>query len=122
MIGWQIIITIFAFFSYYNYGLNTAMAVSFILQSLYIAKFFFWETGYFNTLDITLDRAGYYICWGCIVFVPAFYTFASYYLANNPSNVSLGVGRYFWRSVSPLYGSITTSMRKRKHLRKIMGS
>jgi 7-dehydrocholesterol reductase len=95
MIGWQIIITIFAFFSYYNYGLNTAMAVSFILQSLYIAKFFFWETGYFNTLDITLDRAGYYICWGCIVFVPAFYTFASYYLANNPSKIPLGVGALF---------------------------
>ena len=95
MIGWQIIITIFAFFSYYNYGLNIAMAVSFILQTLYIAKFFFWETGYFNTLDITLDRAGYYICWGCIVFVPAFYTFASYYLANNPSNVSLSVGLLF---------------------------
>ena len=95
MIGWQIIITIFAFFSYYNYGLNTAMAVSFILQSLYIAKFFFWETGYFNTLDITLDRAGYYICWGCIVFVPAFYTFASYYLANNPSKIPLGIGALF---------------------------
>jgi len=95
MIGWQIIITIFAFFSYYNYGLNTAMAVSFILQTLYIAKFFFWETGYFNTLDITLDRAGYYICWGCIVFVPAFYTFASYYLANNPSNVPQSVGVLF---------------------------
>ena len=69
MIGWQIIITIFAFFSYYNYGFNTAMTVSFILQSLYIAKFFFWETGYFNTLDITLDRAGYYICWGCTVYI-----------------------------------------------------
>jgi 7-dehydrocholesterol reductase len=95
MIGWQIIITIFAFFSYYNYGINTAMAVSFILQTLYIAKFFFWETGYFNTLDITLDRAGYYICWGCIVFVPAFYTFASYYLANNPSKIPLGVGVLF---------------------------
>ena len=95
MIGWQIIITIFAFFSYYNYGLNTAMAVSFILQTLYIAKFFFWETGYFNTLDITLDRAGFYICWGCIVFVPAFYTFASYYLANNPSNVPLSIGAIF---------------------------
>jgi 7-dehydrocholesterol reductase len=71
------------------------MAVSFILQSLYIAKFFFWETGYFNTLDITLDRAGYYICWGCIVFVPAFYTFASYYLANNPSKIPLSVGAIF---------------------------
>ncbi len=34
---------------------------------------------YFDTLDITLDRAGYYICWGCLVWVPAFYTFNSYF-------------------------------------------
>ena len=32
-------------------------------------RFFYWETGYFNTLDITLDRAGYYLCWGCLTWV-----------------------------------------------------
>ncbi len=32
-------------------------------------KFFYWETGYFNTIDITMDRAGYYLCWGCLVWV-----------------------------------------------------
>ena len=63
MIYWQVIILIFAFFSYYSGGFNVAMWVTVILQTIYIAKFFWWETGYFNTLDITLDRAGYYICW-----------------------------------------------------------
>jgi 7-dehydrocholesterol reductase len=88
MIFWQVIIIIFAFFSYYTSGFNVAMWVTVILQTIYIAKFFWWETGYFNTLDITLDRAGYYICWGCLVFLPAFYTFTCYYLANNPSIIS----------------------------------
>jgi len=92
MIYWQVIILIFAFFSYYSGGFNVAMWVTVILQTIYIAKFFWWETGYFNTLDITLDRAGYYICWGCLVFVPAFYTFTCYYLANNPANISNWVG------------------------------
>ena len=87
MLSWQIIILIFAFYSYYNFGFNSAIWVTVILQSIYIAKFFFWETGYFNTLDITLDRGGYYICWGCLVFIPAFYTFTTYYLINNPTNI-----------------------------------
>ncbi|KAL3319572.1 hypothetical protein Ciccas_001762 [Cichlidogyrus casuarinus] len=39
----------------------------------YITKFFYWEAGYYRTLDIILDRAGYYICWGCLVFVPGLY-------------------------------------------------
>ena len=88
MISWQIIIIIFAFFSYYQFGFNSAIWVTVLLQSIYIAKFFFWETGYFNTLDITLDRTGYYICWGCLVFVPAFYTFTTYYLINHPPSIS----------------------------------
>jgi 7-dehydrocholesterol reductase len=92
MIFWQVIIIIFAFFSYYSGGFNVAMWVTVVLQTIYIAKFFWWETGYFNTLDITLDRAGYYICWGCLVFLPAFYTFTCYYLANNPSMISGLVG------------------------------
>ena len=88
MIIWQIIILIFGFYSHYTYGFNTAILVTIILQTIYIGKFFFWETGYFNTLDITLDRAGYYICWGCLVFIPSFYTLSTYFLANNPSNLS----------------------------------
>ena len=88
MISWQIIILIFAFYLYHHTGFNWAMFVTVILQTIYIGKFFYWETGYFNTLDITLDRAGYYICWGCIVFLPALYTLTAYYLANHPINIS----------------------------------
>ncbi|QQP50132.1 7-dehydrocholesterol reductase, partial [Caligus rogercresseyi] len=56
-----------------------------ILILVYLFKFFYWETGYFNTLDITLDRAGYYLCWGCLVWVQCFYTFASYYMVSRPN-------------------------------------
>lgn len=48
--------------------------------------FCFIQFRYFNTLDITLDRAGYYICWGCLVWVPAFYTFHSYFFVYNQPN------------------------------------
>ena len=31
-------------------------------------------------MDIMHDRAGYYICWGCLVWVPAVYTSPALYL------------------------------------------
>ena len=82
MISWQIIIFLFAHYYFYNIKYSYEVLVSIILQTIYIGKFFYWETGYFNTLDITLDRGGYYICWGCLVFLPAFYTYAVFNLIN----------------------------------------
>ena len=64
---------------------DAGLLSSVLLQTIYLYKFYRWETGYFNTLDITLDRAGYYICWGCLVWVPSMYTFPSYYLVAQPS-------------------------------------
>jgi len=88
MISWQIIILLFALYYFKEHGLNLAILVTVLLQSIYIGKFFYWETGYFNTLDITLDRAGYYLCWGCLVFIPAMYTFTTYFLINNKPQIS----------------------------------
>ena len=42
--------------------------------------------------DIQHDRAGYYICWGCLVWVPSVYTSHSFYLAEHAPPLSLGVG------------------------------
>lgn len=41
--------------------------VSVVLQLTYITKFFHWEMGYMNSMDIQHDRAGFYLCWGCLV-------------------------------------------------------
>jgi len=80
MMAWQVLIVAFVMASWRQTGSwNPGHVVNVALQTVYIAKFFWWETGYFTTLDITLDRAGYYICWGCLVWVPVFYTYSSYY-------------------------------------------
>ena len=42
-----------------------------------------------RTLDIILDRAGYMICWGCLVFVPGFYASPTLYLVKNGGEVGL---------------------------------
>ena len=66
------------------------MLISIALQLLYIAKFFFWEKGYLRSLDIMHDRAGFYICWGCMVWVPCIYTSPSMYLVLHPIQLSMG--------------------------------
>ncbi|XP_046585326.1 LOW QUALITY PROTEIN: 7-dehydrocholesterol reductase-like [Haliotis rubra] len=81
---WALLVSIFALKSYELHGFVDSMFVCCTLQLVYLAKFFWWEAGYMRTIDIMLDRAGYYICWGCLVFVPGFYTSVSLYLVNQP--------------------------------------
>ncbi|CAM3007846.1 7-dehydrocholesterol reductase [Legionella worsleiensis] len=80
-------------------GLTNSMLISVALQLIYITKFFIWETGYLRSLDIMHDRAGFYICWGCMVWVPCIYTSPSMYLVLHPINLSFG-----WASVIFILG------------------
>ncbi len=68
--------------------MSSAMWVAIIIQMVYISKFFLWETGYLCSIDIMLDRAGFYICWGCLVWVPGFYTLPTMYLVLHPNELS----------------------------------
>jgi 7-dehydrocholesterol reductase len=84
MMSWGLFLISYAAKQQELYGLSDSMIVSISLQLIYIAKFFIWETGYFRSLDIMHDRAGFMICWGCLVWVPCVYTSASMYLVHNP--------------------------------------
>ena len=89
MMGWPLIILSFAAKQKELYGLSDAMLISVILQLIYIGKFFVWEGGYLRSMDIMHDRAGYYICWRCLVWVPSIYTSPTLYLVNHPHNFGL---------------------------------
>lgn len=85
MMSWSIILLSYAAKQQELYGrVSDAMVVSVALQLLYVAKFFFWETGYLRSLDIMHDRAGFMICWGCMVWVPCIYTSPAQYLVHHP--------------------------------------
>ena len=60
-----------------NSGVSCASMVAYALQMAYLVKFFVWERGYFFTLDMMHDRAGFYLCWGCINWVPCVYALIS---------------------------------------------
>ena len=72
MMGWSVLLVCFAAYQHETYGtLSNSMLVSTGLVVAYLFKFFVWEGGYFNSLDIMHDRFGYYLCWGVLVWVPA---------------------------------------------------
>lgn len=88
LMSWTIILLSFAAKQKELYGaVSDSMVVAVVLQAIYVAKFFWWETGYLRSLDIMHDRAGFYICWGCLVWVPGVYTSSTLYLVNHPNHL-----------------------------------
>lgn len=87
MMSWGLILLSYGAKQAELYGLSDAMCVAIALQFIYITKFFMWETGYLKSLDIMHDRAGFYICWGCLVWVPCIYTSPTMYLVNHPNHL-----------------------------------
>ena len=84
MMSWSLIIISCAAKQSAVFGLTNSMLVCVSIMLLYIGKFFFWESGYLRSMDIMHDRAGFYICWGCLVWVPGIYTLPAVYLVNHP--------------------------------------
>ncbi len=100
MMSWPLIILSYAAKQDQLYGISDSMIIAVALQLIYVGKFFFWETGYLRSLDIMHDRAGFYICWGCLVWVPCIYTSSTLYLVNHP--VQLG---NYWATTIFLAGA-----------------
>ena len=69
-------------------GWDYALCLSALSQGLYLVKFFEWEIGYMRSIDIIVDRAGWEIQWGCLVWVPSIYTLHSRFLVLHPSGFS----------------------------------
>ena len=67
--AWAMLVLVFCKVDVDQNGYHIGPIVHALLINIYLAKFFYWETGYFHTLDITMDRAGYYLCWGCLCWV-----------------------------------------------------
>ncbi|MCB9506249.1 MAG: 7-dehydrocholesterol reductase [Myxococcales bacterium] len=85
MMGWSATFVVFALAQHELYGsVSTSMIASVAVLVIYLFKFFWWEDGYFHSIDIILDRFGYYICWGVLVWVPAVYCLPALWLTEHP--------------------------------------
>ena len=103
MMGWPLLILSYAAKQHELYGLSDAMIVSVALQLIYVGKFFLWETGYLRSLDIMHDRAGFMICWGCLVWLPCVYTSPALYLVHHPIHIGwVGAAAIFLAGVTSI--------------------
>jgi 7-dehydrocholesterol reductase len=85
MTGWAVAVVSFVFAQKEIYGkADWSIIISAALIVIYLFKFFLWERGYMRSMDIAVDRAGYYLCWGCLVWVPAVYTIPVMFMVNHP--------------------------------------
>ena len=91
MMSWSILLISFCSAQSELYGLSNSLLLSAALQIIYVTKFFYWESGYLRSLDIMHDKAGFYICWGTLVWVPSVYTSPSFYLVHHPIQLSTPV-------------------------------
>jgi 7-dehydrocholesterol reductase len=95
MMGWALLVIDYTLYQYAKEGhFIDSTVVSASLQLIYIFKFFLWETGYWRSLDIMHDRAGFYLCWGCCCWVTSVYTSQTMFLAKTP--LVLGFFRSFF--------------------------
>jgi 7-dehydrocholesterol reductase len=115
MMAWPLILLSFAAKQHELYGISDSMIVAVAIQLVYIGKFYWWETGYLRSLDIMHDRAGFYICWGCLVWVPGVYTASTLYLVNHPNHLGapLAIGIFVLGVVSVFINYMADAQRQR---------
>lgn len=96
MMSWALILISFAAKQSELHGLSNSMLVAVAIQMLYVGRFFVWETGYLRSMDILREGAGFCLCWGCMVWVPAVYTSPALFLVNHPSRLSSSLALFIF--------------------------
>jgi len=72
-------------------------------------------------MDIAHDRAGYYLCWGCLNWVPGIYTSPALYLIRNPVQLGLPLScLIFLAGVSCVFVNYSAD-RQRQEFRRVNG-
>ncbi|MCB9230838.1 MAG: DUF1295 domain-containing protein [Bacteroidia bacterium] len=88
MMSWPLLLVSFAAHQHETFGITNAMIVVVGLQMIYLGKFYLWEIGYMRSMDIQVDRAGFYIIWGIMVWLPSVYTANTHYLAGYNTDIA----------------------------------
>ena len=88
MMAWAVLPVIFACHQYGRRSSPTPVFVCVALMSVYNFKFFLWETALLH--GHPARPRGYYICWGCLVWVPAVYASPALCIASVKPAVTLG--------------------------------
>jgi 7-dehydrocholesterol reductase len=63
--------------------INWAMTSVTVLQTIYLAKWAYWEDGYKNSIDIIVDKMGHYLAGACMTLLPSFYSLYALFLVKH---------------------------------------
>ena len=97
IVAWTMINISFAAYEYNLKGYVSKEMIGLnILHAFYVVDFFYWESWYLRTLDITLERLGVMLLWGDAVWLPFMYTLQSQYIARNDVNLPMPVYAFLW--------------------------
>lgn len=109
IIAWSLINYSFSslFYKTHNYTTNSIILVN-LFHLIYIIDFYWHESWYLKTIDISLEHFGWYLAWGDLVWLPFMYTIQLPMLMNQTENISIyrvficlfifGIGYYIFRS------------------------
>ncbi|KAK2761147.1 7-dehydrocholesterol reductase [Arachnomyces sp. PD_36] len=89
MNAWVVVDLSFAAMQYQDYGhISNSMMIAIFFHVIYVIDFFYNEDWYLKTIDIHHDHFGFYLSWGCAVWLPMIYTIQAQYLASHPIQLS----------------------------------
>ncbi|CAL8128727.1 unnamed protein product [Orchesella dallaii] len=112
---WQLFNLIFFIAGWKLHGFNAGHFVTSILQVVSLCKSFSLEDYYFTMFEMVEDNAGFFLCWGCLVWLPSFYTFQSYFLVHHQPNISNEwAGILFLIGLLAIYFNYDMCMQKRQ--------
>lgn len=89
IVAWTLINISYAAAQYQMWGYVTnSMIIVNVLQALYVIYFFWYESWYLHTIDISHDHFGWMLAWGDLAWLPYMYTLQGLYLVYNPVELS----------------------------------
>lgn len=82
---WNLVVLVAAKANYEISGgqIHWPVVVLAVIQTVYLAKSFYWEDGYMQSFDITFEHLGFYTGWGCIAILPTLYPLTSIYFVEH---------------------------------------
>lgn len=103
-------------------GVSPALFASVSLNALYVAKFFlFFEADYLRAADIAVDRLGFMLAWGPLVFMPLAHNLQTLHLVSHAGLPLSWAGAAAWLVVGVVAIAVNLSADTQRHAVRAAG-
>jgi 7-dehydrocholesterol reductase len=103
-------------------GVTPPLAASATLNALYVAKFFLcFEADYLRAADIAVDRFGFMLCWGPLVFMPLAHNLQTLHLVTHAGLPLSWAGAAAWVALGTVAIAVNLSADTQRHAVRAAG-